>query len=81
MSVPTSLVQEQDKFGWQVVKAWLQFFTRHDAAVEAIYRAGPTADRPQKNLFAGMPYYDTTLKRGINYDPDGTWRDGAGTSV
>ena len=55
-----------------------------DNAVELaqLKEAGTTADRPVSDLWAGRPYFDTTLGQPIWYDKANTqWSDSAGTAV
>lgn len=60
--------------------AWQQWFMQVFRACFAIYQSGTTAQRPTVNLWAGRPYFDTTLGMPIWYD--GTaWVKGDGTAA
>jgi hypothetical protein len=40
---------------------WASWFTTAQNILQAVSSSGTTAQRPTKNQFVGMPYFDTTL--------------------
>lgn len=46
----------------------------------AVLDSGTTADRPTRGLWAGRPYFDTTLGKPIWYSGTG-WVDATGAAV
>lgn len=67
----------------KVTGAWLQWFSRVNAFVNAGQQSGPTADRPTSLLWIGRRYYDTTLGYPVYVHSVGpvVWHNGAGLSV
>lgn len=63
--------------------AWRQWLTRTHAAVAALQQSGITADRPDRFLWVGRTYFDTTIGKPIwlkSINPT-VWVDGVGTAV
>lgn len=62
----------------RVSRLWSSFFDRIFLVSFAVSQAGTTAQRPVERLFAGRPYFDTTVGYPIWWD--GTqWVDATGT--
>jgi hypothetical protein len=59
---------------------WESLFSRMYRIAAAEQDAGPTASRPEKGLWIGRPYYDTSLnfKVYVSAVNPTVWRDGAG---
>jgi hypothetical protein len=55
---PTNAVDEGAS---QVSQGWAQFFSNAYNILNAVTMSGTTANRPTKFLFAGRPYFDTSL--------------------
>lgn len=82
VSAPPSrgAVDEFDERGnsLRITKAWTAWFGRVFEVCFAASQSGTTAQRPTVGLWAGRPYFDTTLGYPIWYD--GTqWVDATGT--
>jgi len=66
--------------------AWATFFQKLHMLVNASCQSGATANRPTQGLYAGRPYFDTSLAAGEgkpiwrNADND-AWVDATGTPV
>jgi hypothetical protein len=60
--------------------SWLNFFNQCYRLLNAMTTSGTTAQRPTSFLWAGRPYFDTTLSLPIWYDGSG-WIDAAGNTV
>ena len=61
--------------------AWAQWLTRTHGSVITLQQSGPTAERPNKVLWIGRFYFDTTINKPIwlkSINPS-VWVDGAGT--
>lgn len=59
---------------------WFNFASRVAEGMTQMRASGTTAQRPTKNLYVGLVYFDTTLGLPIWYD--GTeWVDATGTSA
>jgi hypothetical protein len=60
----------------------VQWMNRVSSAVSNLERSGGTAERPVKDLYPGLMYYDTTLQHAIWYSGfDNVWHDSAGNEV
>lgn len=60
--------------------AWAAWFMQIFRVSSDVQNSGPTANRPAINLYAGKPYFDTTLGKPIWYEGPG-WVDATGASV
>lgn len=54
--------------GNQVSQGWVTFFGQVFRIISALTLSGTTANRPTKFLWAGRPYFDTTLGYSIWYN-------------
>lgn len=63
--------------------AWTSWFKKVGLYCGAVSDSGTTANRPDKNLWIGRPYFDTTLGYIIHIKTVSpvVWVDGAGTTV
>ncbi len=62
-------VQQQNGIGmWYVNDNWKEYFSDVFTAVFALQKSGTTAQRPTKGLYAGLPYFDSTLGQPIWYN-------------
>ena len=65
-------------------RTWVAFFTRVRNTLTGRTQAGPTTQRPTKQLEVGLTYYDTTLGLLIcvhQVTPAVVWHNGAGAVV
>lgn len=62
----------------QPSRPWRTWMEGVAATVDAVRQSGTTAQRPTSGLWAGMPYFDTTLGTPIWYSGSG-WVDATGT--
>ena len=63
-------------------RAWNGFFSDVFNFLNAMTQSGTTAQRPTSFLFAGRPYFDTTLNKPIWRNKTSTaWIDATGASV
>lgn len=51
-----------------VTRHWQEFFTSVFNAIQAQQASGTTLQRPNKGLFVGRTYFDTTLGYRIEYN-------------
>jgi hypothetical protein len=71
-----------DAFG-NFVPAWAQWLTRTHANTVTLQQSGPTAERPDKMLWVGRQFFDTTLGHPIwlqSINPT-VWCDATGAAV
>lgn len=64
-------------------RTWLQWFSRVQDIVISIQQSGASSDRPNKILWVGRTYFDTTLGKPIwlkSVRPD-IWVDASGATV
>lgn len=69
-----------DEMG-NLTPAWAQWFTRNHSSTITLQQSGPTAERPDRLLWVGRFYFDTTINKPIwlkSINPD-VWVDGVGT--
>jgi hypothetical protein len=62
-------------------KEWQAVFSRWHSIIVTGQESGATADRPDKQLWVGRFYYDTTLNKPVwvSAVKPAVWRDAAGT--
>lgn len=60
---------------------WMQWFNRVQFIVLAAQQSGTTANRPDKMLWVGRRYFDTTLGKPVYLKSirPSVWVDGVGT--
>jgi hypothetical protein len=71
-----------DEFGG-MTPAWAQWFTRNHSSTITLQQSGPTAERPDKMLWVGRQFFDTTLGHPIwlqSINPT-VWCDATGAAV
>ena len=61
-------------------RPWFPWFRKVTDTCNSVRQSGTTAQRPTKNLWAGRPYFDTTLGKPIWYEGPG-WVDATGAAV
>lgn len=77
---PPGLPNDNREHNSDTRSAWNAWFKWVTTACNSIVDSGTTANRPVKLLWAGRPYFDTTLNAPIWYD--GTkWIAADGTAV
>lgn len=74
--IPNEPVQQ----GNLLSRAWSFWFTRVDKSTSYFRGVFTSADRPARQLEAGVWYFDTTLGIPVFYDGAG-WIDAMGNSV
>lgn len=64
-------------------QAWVIWFEKVRSRASAISESGTTANRPNKGLWVGRPYFDTDLGYIIHLKSvnPSVWVNGAGTTV
>ena len=64
-----------------ITAEWNAWVSRAHMIVSSLQQAGPTADRPTKDLWIGRSYFDTTLGKRIEVKSvrPTVWVDGVGT--
>lgn len=65
-------------------KTWVQWLNITHNTVITLRTAGPTSERPTKNLWLGRTYFDTTLTKPIwikQVTPAVLWCDATGATV
>jgi hypothetical protein len=81
IEIPLKTKNESPSFGLPK-PSWVRFFSQLRLLAVTIQNSGTTAQRPTKNLWVGMYYFDTTLNKPIWIDKTGsTWVDATGTPV
>lgn len=79
MKPPANQTPVQDSNG-KITPNWQIYFTEVFRAITAFESSGTTAQRPDKGLFIGRQYFDTSLGYVIHYN--GTnWVNSAGSTV
>jgi len=71
-----------DEFGG-LTPAWAQWFTRTHANATSVQQSGTTANRPDRLLWIGRQFFDTTLGHPIwlqSINPT-VWCDATGAAV
>lgn len=81
-NIPIAPVEYSQKYQEELNNTYRLYFNQIDNFTQAasVPSAGPTSDRPVKNILAGYTYFDTTLKLPIWWDGSG-WINASGTSV
>jgi len=74
---PGSVITEE---GAQASRGYVAWSSLVASYLTALMGSGTTANRPTKLLWAGRPYFDTTLGQPIWYDGAG-WIDATGASA
>lgn len=63
-------------------RVWVIWFSDMGRTLNGLTESGATADRPDRLLFTGRTYFDTTLGKPIWYDEDNAvWVDATGATV
>jgi len=79
MNAPPNQMPVQDKNG-QIENNWQIYFSDVYRAITATQSSGTTAKRPNKGLFIGRQFFDTSLGIPIYYN--GTdWVNSVGATV
>lgn len=78
-SPPNAPVDDQAGSGAlvNVSKAWRPWFVSVFSLLTGLTQSGTTANRPASFLWAGRPYFDTTLGKPVWYKGPG-WVDATG---
>lgn len=78
---PSSVIAV-DKDGYLTIP-YTQWINRANFLLQTVQQSGPTADRPDSNLWIGRFYYDTDLGKPIwvNSVRPTVWHDASGAVV